>query len=90
MQKLMTIPEVAEYFKVSARSVNQWIKNGEMKSAKIKNRRLIAESEVIRFFIKRGGSISIIGNNGKLIPIQANDIDWITEELRQGIQDQKK
>lgn len=55
MEKLYSTKEVAQYFRVSVRTVHKWTRDGDLKPAIVNHRRLYAESQLKAFYLKRGG-----------------------------------
>jgi len=49
MERLLSIALVAEHLGVSPWTIRVWIKQGKLGSAKLGTRRLVPQSEVIRF-----------------------------------------
>ena len=45
---MLTVKEVAAYFKVSTRTVHRWIKDGKIKAIKVNRDLRIQESEIER------------------------------------------
>ena len=48
MEKLYTVIETAEYLRVHRMTIYNWLKEGKIKSSKIGDNHLIAESEIKR------------------------------------------
>lgn len=48
MEKRYTIDETAEYLRVSQATIYRWLNIGKLKSSKIEQKHLIAESEIKR------------------------------------------
>lgn len=49
MERLLSIATVAEHLGVSPWTIRVWIKKGKLGSAKLGTRRLVPQSEVMRF-----------------------------------------
>jgi excisionase family DNA binding protein len=46
LENLYTIEETANYLRVSPSTIYRWLENGKLKSSKIEQKHLIAESEI--------------------------------------------
>lgn len=46
LENLYTIEETANYLRVSHSTIYRWLENGKLKSSKIEQKHLIAESEI--------------------------------------------
>lgn len=49
VEKLYSAEEVAEYLKVTLRTVRDWIKKGEIRASKVGKAYLVKESDIQRF-----------------------------------------
>ena len=53
LEKLFTVDETAKYFRVHPMTIYRWLESGKIKSSKVEQKHLIAESEIKRL-LKEG------------------------------------